>query len=893
MFPSRGSDDSSRPIPRPLSLRLAPNRLSSQAGWREFPAVHAGLGFTLHGLFSLSSRVVVAGQRVFQLWSPNSVQSPFYPGIADPSFEPLAALPSGSRRSDGSLGRFDPTVAPQLYRAATPYWGFVRRAELVQPTDPNYPFFAPITQFWRDSGVNRGGQATGILSEDFVNQLARRGQEMSAQGDTILAELPPNWRIESLLPPSVQGLSIEIGRLRVPSLYQDALDTCARVQRALQLRLAWTEWMPLFRQAPSNATLLRLMITAAEEAYMGFWLNGGDERMSLVLMHLRVPGFVLHEFMSGETNVPTSSLRDFLEDSTTASSTSPYDEVVGVRADSDGWPTDVQGSALLPSRDELWMSSSWFAQGPQERGAPRPMVIPPTSPVLSEPPQHPPARTGPSPPTVSMEDDSSDYGDRSPITPMANEETEWIQPPDIQAAPSSSSAWQRWSYDEDQEAFVLLGKHNKNVRGKAYFDRSLHRKLFIIGHVIPDGVWDLHNFGLPVPQCDFPVRSGNKWISKKRSQWMYVQERPSDTMPAGTAARIPPRTKKPVSPEAAPPEIITVEAPLPMMAMGAPLLAAPVTLILPVPSRSDHPELPREAPAPELSREDEEEEPIPSHKGKGKAKAVVEDEEMEEGEIDTTRERAPSTVVTVEGLPTDMDVHDYLAAVSEELYHAGAVVSSAMNGQRRMWLEFFDSEAAERARSALPSAGGAPGVTTSFATTGEFEEHWPYTHSQWQRARSPSPRLRPPASRSQPKEPEDDMVSLGSTPPPDDCLMVDYPDTSGRRSPSPQEMEDLSPSEPVLTNVSVSPTVPEVPSGPRKSTIMASEQFNEEVLPRRGGRAREEFPQAPTFHDAPIWGVDSTNGGRHWLDDMLELPTRPALEYRLRDPIEPRRIPPP
>ncbi|KAJ7229925.1 hypothetical protein GGX14DRAFT_581633 [Mycena pura] len=289
--------------------------------------------------------------------------------------------------------------------------------------------------------------------------------------------------------------------------------------------------------------MLRRMITAAEEKYMGFWLNGGDERMSLLLMRLGIPGFVLHEYMPGETDVPVSSLRDFLEDSTTVTSTNPYDVIEGSTLEPVRQPTDVHGSAPLLSRDELWMSSSWFAQGPHERGAPAPAVIPPTPPAPSAPPSTFTARREPPPSKAPEEDDMSDY--RSPVAPPAREETDWIQPPAIQALTPSSKAWERWNYDEDEEFFGLLGKKNKDVRGKVFFDRTLRRKIYIIGHDIPDNVWDPRNFGLPVPNRDFVSRSGNKSSKHRRSQWMYMQESPSEAMPSGTLAPLPRRSQRP------------------------------------------------------------------------------------------------------------------------------------------------------------------------------------------------------------------------------------------------------------------------------------------------------------------------------------------------------------
>ncbi|KAJ7227093.1 hypothetical protein GGX14DRAFT_555677 [Mycena pura] len=355
--------------------------------------------------------------------------------------------PRISRRRDGSLGCFDPTVAPQLFNAAAPYWGFIRHAELVASSDPGYVVYTPITMYWADAGHD--GE-----------------EEIRETGNSIFEELPPNWQIESLRPPSVKGVSDEIELLRSPSSYQNTLDTCVRIQRVLRILLAWIEWMPRYQNVQSNALVLRRRITAANDSYMGFWLNGGEERMTLALMHLGAPVFVLHEFMDGETDVPTSQLHDFLADSLESRMASPYDRVNMPSLPPIPVLLDEPGPMPTLSRYELWMSSSFFAQGPHVLGTPLPEVVPPS---LSAPTPPPPSLSSqqPRPEVYPYDDDVSDYGDRSPHAPPATKDTEWIQPPDIQNTSSSSKAWEKWWFDPDLQAFIRMGKHNKDVPGKA------------------------------------------------------------------------------------------------------------------------------------------------------------------------------------------------------------------------------------------------------------------------------------------------------------------------------------------------------------------------------------------------------------------------------------------
>ncbi|KAJ7194995.1 hypothetical protein GGX14DRAFT_404353 [Mycena pura] len=654
---------------------------------------------------------------------------------------------------------------------------------------------------------------------------------------------------------------IQSSTVRSPSSYQNALDTCVRIQRVLRILLAWIERMPRYRSVQSNALVLRRMITAANDSYMGFWLNGGEERMTLALMHLGAPGFVLHEFMDGETDVPTSQLHDFLADSLESRTASPYDRV------------DMPSLPPIPVLlDEP--GPSFFAQGPRASGTPLPEVVPPS---LSAPTPPPPSSSSQQPlsEVYPYDDDVSDYGDRSPHAPPATKDTEWIQPPDIQNTSSSSKAWEKWWFDPDLQAFIRMGKHNKDVPGKAYFDRVLRRKLYIEGHDIPDGVWRPRDFGLPVPEVDFRAPSGNKWLLKGRSKWMYMHERPSEKWPAGSSASLPRKGKR-----ADPAKPLTVSTPkgfpsLPPSEMRTP---PPQETALPGPSdlreRGSEPEVPGQTSV---------------HKGKGKAKEIESDEtadgatKEEEGKREEERAERRSNIVVLDGLPEDLAIHDYLAMISDDLYRAEVLVFSAMNAQRRIWVQLFDFEAAERAIAVLPTAGGSRGVVAQFATLGEFKEHWTYAASQWDWAQCPSPMLPPRTLARRPTEAEDDdMVSLGDTPPPDDCMVIDEPTVVRPRSVSPVESPKKNP----LAQAPLKPTTVEPSSDPtiddfqrqKESTNEASERSTEPSATTR--ETRRELPEAPTFHDAPEWSGTATNR-RNWLHDMLALPTRPSLEYRM------------
>ncbi|KAJ7227091.1 hypothetical protein GGX14DRAFT_385847 [Mycena pura] len=364
---------------------------------------------------------------------------------------------------------------------------------------------------------------------------------------------------------------------------------------------------------------------------------------------------------------------------------------------------------------------------------------------------------------------------------------------------------------------------------QAYFDRVPRRKLYIEGHNIPDGVWRPRDFGLPVPEVDFRAPSGNN------EKW-----------PAGSSASLPRKGKR--ADPAKPLTVSTLKGfpSLPPAEMRTPPLQETALL----------------GPSDLRERGSEPEVPVQTsvHKEKGKAKEIEGDEttdgatKEEEGRREEERAERRSTIVVLDGLPEDLAIQDYLAMISDDLYRAEVLVFSAMNAQR-----------------------------PQFATLGEFEEHWPYAASQWDRAQCPSPMLPPRTLARRPTEAEDDdMVSLGDTPPPDDYMVVDEPTVVRPRSLSPVESLKENP----LAQAPPKPSTVEPSSDPaiddsqrqKESTNEASERSIEPSTTMR--ETRRELPEAPTFHDAPEWSGTATNRC-NWLHDMLALPTRPSLEYRM------------
>jgi hypothetical protein len=151
------------------ALNFITPRLYAIAGYFTPPAVLPTMNFLLRTFTSISSRFIALGTRTIELWSPNSNQTPFYPGLREPSFASGKKLSPSFRRSDGHVGRFDPTVSPQHYDPRFPWLGFIKR-----PCDHPSPEFASIIRFWEVSGSKNRGS----FRVDFLRELKERYKEL-------------------------------------------------------------------------------------------------------------------------------------------------------------------------------------------------------------------------------------------------------------------------------------------------------------------------------------------------------------------------------------------------------------------------------------------------------------------------------------------------------------------------------------------------------------------------------------------------------------------------------------------------------------------------------------------------------------------------------------------
>ncbi|KAK7032812.1 hypothetical protein R3P38DRAFT_3352123 [Favolaschia claudopus] len=272
-----------------------------------------------------NGRAFKIGAQSYYVWSPNSSQTPFYPGV-------LAAatnhLPNqGERRFDGHLGPADPTVNPQYTDPNQLWLPFIERDPWKAETTDTA--FVKVHDAW----ISSPPKLTGNLDPNFVGLLKQQHQASDTEISRIRfthLNLPSVFRAASF------GTTFEdLARLEKLTIYGDAIDEVTKCQRDLRIKRAWIVMATVYpfgdlqRQNP-NELIKRLdqqPVSAADDARMGLWVNGNQiTELDLLwfLTEARVPCFVIQEaktYQQGLTEPSTSfiegtSIEDLMENDT-------------------------------------------------------------------------------------------------------------------------------------------------------------------------------------------------------------------------------------------------------------------------------------------------------------------------------------------------------------------------------------------------------------------------------------------------------------------------------------------------------------------------------------------------------------------------------------------------
>ncbi|KAF8210238.1 hypothetical protein K438DRAFT_1959517 [Mycena galopus ATCC 62051] len=239
-------------------------------------------------------------ERRFELWSPNSVQLPYYPGIRSNVLDLRLSTTLEQRRYDGHLGKFDPTVTPQYYNRKRLWLAFIASTSNLLAFDWSARAeYVPIIRAWE---VDAEQPYRGRLRAEFVKDLDEADRAAQTVilviGLKVYRERADLWNNHPVMP-----LRADFNELSKVTTFEQAVDSGRQIQRWILEKQAWCRMAESWLEyRPRDLELPALQILPAKEEFMGVWIHGiSEEDLKFYLGHARVPRFLVHELIAHET----------------------------------------------------------------------------------------------------------------------------------------------------------------------------------------------------------------------------------------------------------------------------------------------------------------------------------------------------------------------------------------------------------------------------------------------------------------------------------------------------------------------------------------------------------------------------------------------------------------
>ncbi|KAJ7901489.1 hypothetical protein B0H13DRAFT_2335974 [Mycena leptocephala] len=283
------------------------SRLRSYYGYEDAPLVDDGFVWKLPKGGRYFGREVLRNERRYELWSPNSLQTPYYPGVRPRASKLLPGNTLDHRRADGQLGRFDPTISPQYFDARRPWLAFLPSPRC--PVDEDDAAYTPVHEVWEstpDSGF------LGRLDPHFLANL----NEANAKADRLVLDRSRVRYSRKLLwddrPKEPWANSLQA--LEKVYKFEDAVDLVRVAQRGIVEKEAWARMaLAWIKEGGPLEKLKDDAIQPADDELMGVWVHGITELdLYFFLTRAGVPCFLVHELTAEE---PAGELvaRDFVQ----------------------------------------------------------------------------------------------------------------------------------------------------------------------------------------------------------------------------------------------------------------------------------------------------------------------------------------------------------------------------------------------------------------------------------------------------------------------------------------------------------------------------------------------------------------------------------------------------
>ncbi|KAJ7258400.1 hypothetical protein B0H12DRAFT_1232300 [Mycena haematopus] len=530
-------------------------RLSSGHGFADVPPVDDALGFRLPRFRVYHSRVVSIRERSYLIWSPNSLQDPFYPGVYSFPSQLAPAADRSQRRYDGYGGPSDYTRIPQVYQPSRPWLGFIYRENKSLSTDVEY---ASAYSVWENP---TGSAKHGRIRPSHIVALEHASRDIDRNCDSLVPRIQlhrPSLLLQRPVMPSGPAGKQFFRLLRGTNAYEDAVDRLAQVNQWLREKRAWTDMAGQWLDARLPVSVEDTILTA-DDRLLGVWINGGREEDCLwYLTQAMVPCFVIHALPDGYP-VPAQVCESFSDGTDAALFLQRYlYEYDRIAFGQDFRVTSVEVQPrprldFLRSLEERRGSSlRWqlrlseyeplLADVKRDRGSTDDDVLARRRLVSSSELAGPDSAfeertrvlesamaTGS---RAALPEDSS----VSALIQVDASRVKWLRPPAVKALKQKKWTTFRESVMEltDEVYMLELGKHSNDrhlgIGETIWYDRHLQRRLIFEGTPeLPSdsGLTTEDEYGRPVPAWPFRYKSNEKFLFRSASLWMYPRESPA------------------------------------------------------------------------------------------------------------------------------------------------------------------------------------------------------------------------------------------------------------------------------------------------------------------------------------------------------------------------------
>ena len=500
------------------------SRRSSATGYAARPCVDSRLSAQLPPFEIRAHRIVQIGDEAWELWSPNSLQYPFLPGLIDESLRVEVAGSRADRRSDGHLGRFDPCVSPQ-YSSGHPAWApHVRRLPSSSLECPEFADILEITD----------GRSRHPIRARYIDELLRRNDSLDARITELMVISRSNpsialedvWRFHR---PNVDRNDIQ--ELRSVRSFDRVLDDLTQLQRNLKMKAAWIDWVEQLQSTPTWSRASSLPFDTADNSYMGIWINDLDqEDIDWFLAH-RIPCFVAHRLRGDELERLLNAgyaRRDttFFQGTSVESLDRRFNKLEAflIRQDVTITHSDNDDSIRReePSNPPYALAASFsLLHRAWARGGDAPVAYPSL-------PSAEPVSSSSALSNINFSDWDAEPLDYVEIDPRR---VAWVRPPPV--IRSSAGKWEKWAEKniEGQLFVAKVGRSYSDFHGASYFDRANNREVILLEEapILPGVVSEREVFGFPCPRhLHFVVTPQNKDPRPaKASSWLYLTQNPA------------------------------------------------------------------------------------------------------------------------------------------------------------------------------------------------------------------------------------------------------------------------------------------------------------------------------------------------------------------------------